>query len=244
MVGRMALRPVARRAVPDQVFEQLLVEVIDGGLRPGESLPSERELAETLGVSRAAVREALQRLSQTRLVEVRHGGSTKVRDFRRAAGLDLLGSLLVRDGSIDPSVARSILEARLVVGPAVAALAAQRHPDGIGGQLQRAIEALAAEREPVGWQLAALAFWDVVVDAADSIVFQLMFNSMRATYEPTIEVLSALMSGELNQLAAYGSLADAIVAGDADAARQAAEKLLTPSTNALLSAFAELEKPR
>jgi DNA-binding FadR family transcriptional regulator len=238
----MALRPVARRAVPDQVFEQLLVEVIDGGLRPGESLPSERELAETLGVSRAAVREALQRLSQTRLVEVRHGGSTKVRDFRRAAGLDLLGSLLVRDGSIDPSVARSILEARLAVGPAVAALAARRHPPGVEVQLRRALDSLAAEREPVGWQLAALAFWDVVVDAADSIVFQLMFNSMRATYEPAIEVLAALMSSDVNQLAAYTALADAIVAGDPSAARPAAEHLLAPSTQALLSAFAELEK--
>jgi DNA-binding FadR family transcriptional regulator len=230
--------------VPDQVFEQLLVEVIDGGLRPGESLPSERELAETLGVSRAAVREALQRLTQTRLVEVRHGGSTKVRDFRRAAGLDLLGSLLVRDGSIDPSVARSILEARLAVGPAVAALAAQRRPTGIEEQLRRALDALAAEREPVGWQLAALAFWDVVVDAADSIVFQLMFNSLRATYEPTIEVLAALMSGEVSQLEAYRALADTIVAGDPAAARSTAERLLEPSTQALLSAFAELEKQR
>jgi DNA-binding FadR family transcriptional regulator len=240
----MALRPVARRAVPDQVFEQLLVEVIDGGLRPGEALPSERELAETLGVSRAAVREALQRLTQTRLVEVRHGGSTKVRDFRRAAGLDLLGSLLVRDGSIDPAVARSILEARLAVGPAVASLAAQRRPHGIESQMTRALDALAAEREPVGWQLAALAFWDVVVDAADSIVFQLMFNSLRATYEPTIEVLAALMSGELDQLAAYRALADAIVTGDPSSARAAAEEVLAPSTQALLSAFAELEKDR
>jgi GntR family transcriptional regulator, transcriptional repressor for pyruvate dehydrogenase complex len=240
----VALRPVARRAVPDQVFEQLLVEVIDGGLRPGEALPSERELAETLGVSRAAVREALQRLTQTRLVEVRHGGSTKVRDFRRAAGLDLLGSLLVRDGTIDPSVARSILEARLVVGPAVAALAAERHPEGIADHLSRAVDKLEAEGDPVERQLAALAFWDVVVDAADSIVFQLMFNSLRATYEPTIEVLAVLMSGEVNQLDAYRAVAAAICAGDPPAARAAAEDLLRPSTTALMSAFTELEKAR
>jgi GntR family transcriptional regulator, transcriptional repressor for pyruvate dehydrogenase complex len=240
----MALRPVARRLVPDQVFEQLLVEVIDGGLRPGESLPSERELAETLGVSRAAVREALQRLTQTRLVEVRHGGATKVRDFRRAAGLDLLGTLLVRDGTIDPSVARSILEVRFVVAPAVAALAAERHCDEVADQLRRAVDTLAAEVEPVPRQLAALAFWDVVVDAADSIVFQLMFNSLRATYEPAIEVLAAVMSDEVNQVDTYRSLADAIGTGDAAAARTAAENLLRPSTTALMSAFTELEKNR
>ena len=67
-------------------------------------LPSERRLAEVLGVSRPAVREALQRLSQAQLVEVRHGGSTTVRDFRTFGGLDLLPRLLVRDGELDPTV--------------------------------------------------------------------------------------------------------------------------------------------
>src|SRR5512139_4292250 len=100
----MALKPVARRLVPDEVFDQILSDVVDGELAPGEALPSERRLAEVLGVSRPAVREALQRMAQTRLVEVRHGGSTTVRDFRRHAGLDLLPRLLVRRGGLDAAV--------------------------------------------------------------------------------------------------------------------------------------------
>ena len=86
----MPLQPVTRRSVPDEVFDQVLAEVVDGELEAGEPLPSERRLAEVLGVSRPAVREALQRMAQTRLLEVRHGGATTVRDFRRYAGLDLL----------------------------------------------------------------------------------------------------------------------------------------------------------
>ena len=50
---------------------------------PATALPSERRLAEVLGVSRPAVREALQRMAQTRLLDVRHGGATTVRDFRQ-----------------------------------------------------------------------------------------------------------------------------------------------------------------
>ena len=122
----MPLQPVRRRSVPDDVFDQVLAEVVEGEIAPGEQLPSERRLAEVLGVSRPAVREALQRMTQTRLLEVRHGGATTVRDFRRFAGLDLLPQLLVRRGQLDPAVARSILEARLAVGPSVAALAAER----------------------------------------------------------------------------------------------------------------------
>src|SRR4051794_35712144 len=125
-VGVMPLQPVSRRSVPDEIFEQVLGEVVSGALGPGEALPSERRLAEVLGVSRPAVREALQRMAQTRLVEVRHGGATTVRDFRRHAGLDLLPSLLVRGGSVDVPVVRSVVEARLLIGPGVAALAAGR----------------------------------------------------------------------------------------------------------------------
>src|SRR3954469_20707845 len=122
----MVLTPITKRLVPDDVFDQLLGEVVDGSFAPGDSLPSERRLAELLGVSRPAVREALQRMSATRLVEVRHGGATTVRDFQRYAGLDLLPRLLVRGGELDPEVARSVLGGRLAIGPAVAALAASR----------------------------------------------------------------------------------------------------------------------
>src|SRR6187399_3743270 len=103
----MALQPVNRRSVPEDVFEQILADVLSGEMQPGESLPSERRLAEVLGVSRPAVREALQRMAATRLVEVRHGGATTVRDFRRYAGMDLLPRLLVRRGKLDASDARS-----------------------------------------------------------------------------------------------------------------------------------------
>ena len=112
----MPLQPVSRRSVPDEVFDQLLAEVVGGEFEAGDALPSERRLAEVLGVSRPAVREALQRLAQTGLVEVRQGGATTVRDFRRYAGLDLLPRLLVRRGELDLAVARSILEARLLIG--------------------------------------------------------------------------------------------------------------------------------
>src|SRR6478672_8352338 len=144
----MVLRQVNKRSVPDEVFEQVLGEVVDGEIGPGESLPSERRLAEVLGVSRPAVREALQRMAQTRLLEVRHGGATTVRDFRRHGGLDLLPRLLVRAGSLDVTVARSVLEARLVVGPGVAALAAQRGGPGLEAHLVGLVDALAAADGP------------------------------------------------------------------------------------------------
>lgn len=238
----MPLQPVQRRSVPDEVFDQVLSEVVDGGLEPGEALPSERRLAEVLGVSRPAVREALQRMAQTRLLDVRHGGATTVRDFRRYAGLDLLPRLLVRRGELDPRVARSILEARLVVGPGVAALAAERGGPTLEVLLTEAVDALGATDGDVQRQLHALAFWDHVVDAADSMVFRLMFNSLRAAYEPALEALAPVMAEEVGQVGAYRLLTAAIGAGDAETARAAADRVLRPATTSLLTALEALEE--
>lgn len=233
----MALTPITKRLVPDDVFEQLLGEVVDGALGPGDALPSERRLAELLGVSRPAVREALQRMSATGLVEVRHGGATTVRDMQRHAGLDLLPRLLVRNGELDPAVARSIIEARLSIAPDVARLAAERAArgtDGVRGSLEGAVAALAAAPDPVARQYAALAFWDAVVDLADSIVFRMMLNNLRQAYEPAIEALALLLDGEVSNISAYRAISSAVLAGDGPGASAAADALLRPTTETMV----------
>jgi GntR family transcriptional repressor for pyruvate dehydrogenase complex len=236
----MALQPVNRRSVPEDVFEQIVAEVLSGEMQPGESLPSERKLAEVLGVSRPAVREALKRLTSAGLVEVRQGDATTVRDFRRHAGLDLLPRLLIRAGELDVSVVRSILETRLHNGPKVAELAARRGGPELAGILDDALNALAEEQDPVEQQRCALTFWDHIVDGADSIAFRLMYNTLRATYEPALPALAAVMADEVGRPQAYRELADAIAAGDPARASQAARDLLEPATTALLSALDDL----
>jgi len=238
----MALQKVTRRSVPDEVFEQLLSEVMAGELGPGESLPSERRLSEVLGVSRPAVREALQRLSHAGLVEVRQGDTTTVRDFRRFGGLDLLPRMLVPNGELDLKVARSILEARLHVGPKIAELAATRGPKTLGAELDKSVAALEADDDPVERQRRAVEFWQLLVDGADSITFRLMFNSMLAAYEPALEALAVVMSAEVEQASAYAALAAAVSDRDPELARSRAEELLSHATNSLIAAIDALEE--
>ena len=208
-------------------------------------LPSERRLAEVLGVSRPAVREALKRLSAAGLVEVRQGDATTVRDFRRHAGLDLLPRLLMQAGELDLAVVRSILETRLHNGPKVAELAAQRRRQELAVLFDDALQKLADEDDPVERQRHALTFWDHVVDGADSIAFRLMYNTLRATYEPALDALASVMADEVGRPAAYRELVDAITAGDPDRARAAAHRA-QPHRDPLhvaLSAFAEIRRP-
>ena len=174
-------------------------------MQPGDPLPSERRLAEVLGVSRPAVREALKQLTAAGLVEIRQGDATTVRDFRRHAGLDLLPRLLVRNGELDPAVVRSILETRLHNGPKVAELAAQRRRPELGGLLEQAIT---ATYEPALPALATLMAAEVgrpqayraVADAVTAGDPAAAAAAARALLEPAttalLEALAALQAQE------------------------------------------------
>lgn len=233
----MTFQPVVRRSVSDDVYDQIAARVISGDLPAGGALPSERDLAAALQVSRPAVREALKRLATSGLVHIRQGDTTTVRDIRRDGGLDLLPLLLVNDDGLDIGVARSAVEARAQIAPIVAGLAATRMPETQFEQVRATVDEIAVEADPLALQVLALEFWDRIVDGAESIVYRLMFNTLRAAYEPALPALSAAMAGEVGQVDAYRSLVAAIEARDAPGARRGADDLLSPSTTALLAVF-------
>ena len=148
----------------------------------------------------------------------------------------------MRAGEVDVSVVRSILETRLHNGPKVAQLAAQRCGPELADQLDATVAALAEEQDPVERQRHALTFWDQLVDGADSIAFRLMYNTLRATYEPALPALAVMMADEVGRPDAYRAIAAALRASDPGRAEQAARDLLEPATNALLAALDALEK--
>lgn len=229
-----------RRSLIDEVVDQLVDGIVSGELPAGEPLPAERRLAEALGVSRPAVREALQRLAQSRLVEVRQGDGTMVRDYRRTAGPELLPHLLVRDGAFAPDVARSILEVRGMLGPGAARLAAARGPVGLADELDALVAAIQDTEDAVERQRLALRWWDLVVDAADNLTLRLLFNALRSAYEPALEALAVVLAAEVGQVDRYRAVADAIRDGDGERAEAEADALLRTGTDAVLGALEAL----
>src|SRR5215212_11190678 len=102
---------IRRSLVSDQVFRALAEEILSGRYEPGEKLPTQRTLAAQLGVNMASVREAVKRLEQLRLVEVRHGDAMRVRDWRAHGGLDVIAHVLFRRGGLDRPTLDGLLEA-------------------------------------------------------------------------------------------------------------------------------------
>jgi GntR family transcriptional regulator, transcriptional repressor for pyruvate dehydrogenase complex len=69
------------RHISEEVFDQIKSAILEGKLKPGEKLPTERELMAELGVSRVPIREALKLLSSMGFIETTQGGGSYVRSL-------------------------------------------------------------------------------------------------------------------------------------------------------------------
>lgn len=219
----MQLHAVESKTLPDQVFEQLAREIVVGRYAAGSTLPSERSLSEVFEVNRHVVREAVKRLEQVGLVKVSQGGGTRVLDFRRTAGLDLL-SLIARYAEIDASLVpvwRSVFEMRAAIGADLARLCAQRASRAVKDDLVEIAEQL--RDVPPGPELLAadMRFWERMLDGADNVAYRLAFNSLiRAAV--TVPELSAHWLHLEHENGDYRApIAAAIAAGDAATAEAA-----------------------
>ncbi len=238
----MALGPVTRRSVPDAVFDQLAGDILGGELTPGTELPAERRLAEVLGVSRPAVREALQRLAHAGLIDVRQGDATTVRDYRRTAGPELLPRLLVRDGAPDLEVVRHILEARLALMPDIARRAAQRRTDADLVRMEGLVERMADQADDLpDLQRTAHELSSTIVDASGNVVYRLLFNALEAAYLPAMDALTQVLADELTDVASYRALVEAIEDGNGALAAAIGRRLIGIGTQAALAAIDELQ---
>lgn len=236
------LKPVRRRSLSDAVFDQLREQIVSGAMQAGAPLPAERALCETLGVNRGAVREALKRLAQARLVAVQHGGASRVLDYRSSAGLELLPDLLLTDGGgFDPLVVRSVIEMRSALAPDIARLAALRG----GGAVADALDAIVARMNAAGGDLAtlqalAMRFWSSLVDATENVAYRLAYNSLRETYEKCMDLLTGVLADELSDRGGYVAIASAVRSGDGAAAEHLARELTRRGERGLLDALAAL----
>jgi GntR family transcriptional repressor for pyruvate dehydrogenase complex len=124
-------RPIRPRRISHEVIEQVREAITCGGLKPGDRLPSEREMAKQLGVSRPTLREALQALEHAGFIRSVQGDGTYVRDPGERSLRDPLCQWL----HSDPQRIVQLAEFRTAIETWAAGLAAQRMTSEESAQL-------------------------------------------------------------------------------------------------------------
>jgi DNA-binding FadR family transcriptional regulator len=218
-----------RSTASEELFLLLRDEILTGRYAPGEKLPPQRALAREYGLNATTVREAIKRLEQLRLVDVRHGDAMRVADWRTASGLDVVAHVLFDTRGLRRDVLRSLMEARRFLLASAARLAAERRTD------RQADELLALARMAAREQTADFTFFAGLVEASGNLVFQLILNSVRPVYFEHAAFFDGLVTPE--QEALYVRAAQAVAAGDAEAAEQAVTELATTQERALEEAL-------
>jgi GntR family transcriptional repressor for pyruvate dehydrogenase complex len=126
----MAAKPpnlelVDREPLTAEIARKLLGYLLSGDIELGERLPSERQLAQSMGVGRSAVREALKALGFLGLVEARQGGGT----YFRNSGSDILPQVVEWGLLLHEPHMLDLVEARGHIEVVVAGLAAERRDE-------------------------------------------------------------------------------------------------------------------
>jgi GntR family transcriptional repressor for pyruvate dehydrogenase complex len=165
-----------REPISNEVAQVLLTYLVRGDYKPGQRLPSERALAETLGVGRSVIREALKSLTLLGLIQVRPGDGTYLQD----RGSDFLPAsfewgLLLGDRQIE-----GVIEARRELEVVLAGLAAERRTDTHVDELRHLLAGMKSAVDRTAFVEADVAFHLKIAEAARNPILQQMLSSTQS----------------------------------------------------------------
>jgi len=211
--------PVHVARASDEVVQQIKALIFSGQLGPGDQLPSEKDLTEQFGLSRITIRDALRVLESDGLIEIRvgaRGGAFVATPSTRRVSESLTTLLRLKHIAL-----RELIEARLVVEPHVAFLAAKRATARDIKAMEQAVANARAARkaEDPRFMPHSLAFHLALAEAAKNQVLLFTVNSFRT---PFYEVLATLPPQDMAKraIADHQQILDAIKARDGVRAQQ------------------------
>ncbi|MFI9150484.1 FadR/GntR family transcriptional regulator [Streptomyces sp. NPDC053367] len=225
------METLPRTTVVETLEGRLQEDILEGRHPVGSLLPPERNLAARYGVTRTTLKHALERLVQAGLLETRHGVGTRVRDYLRTGGADLL-PMLVRQA---PAWLEEVFEVRRSVGALIAERAALRATARHIAELGALLEAVRAAEDADTAQLADAEVHRALARATGNRVYVLLTNTLFNAYLPVRRQLAGPFRDAGEAHARLEPLVRAVAARDGEAARRAADAYLEATERIMLS---------
>lgn len=176
------LKPIQKSSVAEKVIHQIKLLIESGRFPPGSRLPTERELADMIEVSRPSIREALKALSLLGVVENRHGSGTYITEDTSKFPSEAFDILFL----INKTTIFEIFEARKGMEGWVISLAARRRTKDDLVAMKNALDAMKASIQNIeNYTKHERAFHMAVVDAAKNNVVSILMDRLYLLLEET-----------------------------------------------------------
>lgn len=224
------IKPINAESLKGVFVRQFEENILSGYFHVGEKLPSERDLAAKMGVSRPVVHEGLIDLAAKGLVTMKPRFGTIVNDYRKEGSLALLQSLFqYKSGAIDDAFLTSLLDMRLLFEIETVRLAAINRTDD---QLAALLHVVENEKKADRKNLKKVTeldfnFHHSISLATGNVIYPLLLNSMKLFYTN----VSGLFFNAKDVVSVVFDYHEAI----ADAVKDKAEKKATTIMKEMLS---------
>jgi GntR family transcriptional regulator, transcriptional repressor for pyruvate dehydrogenase complex len=210
-----------RTSLIDSIVSTFTAQIASGELKDGDLLASQDDIARSMGVSRASLREALNRMSAMGLVEIRHGSGTFIRTAKPLDFVNAISPLLM---AADRASVRELLVAQSDVEPLVAGLAAMNVS---GDQLLKIEELLRGMREIADgdnvddFMLLDMKFHTAIAESAGNrVLVKVLEIFCGAALQMAQGFRPALSGNTLAIQSDHEGIYDAVAAHDPAAARE------------------------
>lgn len=224
----MSTEPIQRRKLYQEIVDRLMQRIESGEIAAGEQLPSERELMEVYGVGRVAVREALQELARSGIVEISHGERARVVVPTAHLLIEQIAGGARHMLRMQPEMLTHLKEARLFLETGMVRFAAERAtPEDVLRLQQRIEEHRASMVNLDQFMKLDMLFHREIARISGNPIFpaivEALFGWASAYYQSIVRAPGA----ETLTLAEHQRIVDAIAANDPQRAVQAMEEHLT-----------------
>ena len=219
---------VASARLGEQVASRIFRQVAGGAVSPGAFLPTEAELCEVYGVSRSAVRDALQLLASVGVVSVLHGKGTVVREESDWDVLSPLVMSTLEAAGRGDQLRRDLYEVRRILECAAAAMAAatatQAERKAIADKVDTPVAEAANPDTPLSQFLETdRAFHDLLAQIAGNLALRQIIRQVHVYVASSWTAVRLGPAERLEVAGQHKKISDAIVAGIPAQARAAME---------------------
>ncbi|NJR13194.1 MAG: transcriptional regulator NanR [Phyllobacteriaceae bacterium] len=230
---------IQKRRLYEEVMERLVLAIKTGELRPGDALPSERELMELYGVGRPAIREAMQNMARVGLIVLSPGERARVTTpnfshLMQTLGLTTSGILRSSDKSLD-----DLKDARLLFETQMVRLAATKATKADIAALEDRHAAHVASLANLGeFARCDMLFHREIALVSGNLIFPVLVEAVLAWLAEFYQTMVRVKGAEEITLSEHAAILQAIKDGDADKAERAMRLHLTRA-NTLYRSFTQ-----